>query len=69
MSENTKYPLYLGVAIVQDDLGVSRAKAYNIIKKMNEDMAKKYPEALIVNGKVNRFWYEKASLQLLREGA
>ena len=41
MSENTKYPLYLGVAIVQDDLGVSRAKAYNIIKKMNEDMAKK----------------------------
>ena len=36
--EETSLPLYIGVETVRQDLGVSRAKAYSIIKTLNDDM-------------------------------
>ena len=61
MSENEK-ALFVNVETVQNDLGVSRAKAYQVIKDLNEQLKKKHPMAIVVAGKVNRVWYEEACL-------
>ena len=54
---------YIGPAEIMKDWDVSRATAYNIIKKLNCELKKEHPTALIIAGKVNRIWYEKACLQ------
>ena len=56
MAENKT--MFIGVAQIQQDWGISRSKAYQIIK-----LKKKNPGALVVSGRVNRFWYEEACLQ------
>ena len=61
MSRDGK-PLYIGVETVQHDIGVSRAKAYDIIKELNSSLKAAHPGAIIVAGKVNRLWYEEACL-------
>ena len=62
MSKNEK-ALFVNVETVQNDLGVSKAKAYQVIKDLNEQLKKKYPMAIVVSGRVNRIWYEEACLQ------
>lgn len=62
MAENTN-TLFIGVAQIQKDWGISRSKAYQIIKDLNAELKKKNPTALVVAGRVNRFWYEEACLQ------
>lgn len=44
------------------DLGVSRSKAYEVIRELNASMKEAYPKAIVVPGKVNRIWYEEACL-------
>ena len=61
MNEKEK-TLFVNVSTVQSDLGVSRAKAYQVIKDLNEQLKKKHPMAIVVAGKVNRVWYEEACL-------
>ena len=61
MSKKEK-ALFVNVETVQNDLGVSRAKAYQVIKDLNEQLKKKHPMAIVVAGKVNRVWYEEACL-------
>ena len=61
MSDREK-TLFVNVTTVQSDLGVSRAKAYQVIKDLNEQLKKKHPMAIVVAGKVNRVWYEEACL-------
>ena len=56
-------PLFIGVDQVIDDWGVSKAKAYEMIKDMNHELKKQYPQAIIVQGKINRIWYEEACLK------
>ena len=56
-------PLYVGVETVKQDLGVSRAKAYEIIRTLNNEMKAEHPRAIVVSGKVNRIWYEEACLR------
>lgn len=60
--ENIK-PLFVNVETVRNDLGVSRAKAYQVIKELNAELKKQHPMAIVVSGKVNRIWYEEACLQ------
>ena len=67
MREERK-PLFVDVNTVKYDLGVSRAKAYEVIKQLNKELKKTHPQALVVNGKVNRIWYEQACLQFEDEG-
>ena len=62
MSDREK-TLFVNVTTVQSDLGVSRAKAYQVIKGLSEQLKKKHPMAIVVAGKVNRVWYEEACLQ------
>lgn len=58
-----KEPLFIGVDTVMFDLGVSRAKAYDVIRELNEELKKEHPKAIVVAGKVNRIWYEEACLK------
>lgn len=58
-----RMPLFVGVDTVKFDLGVSRAKAYNVIKQLNQEMKAQNPRAIVVSGKVNRIWYEEACLR------
>ncbi|MBO4907735.1 MAG: hypothetical protein J6Y58_04125 [Clostridiales bacterium] len=58
-----KEPLFIGVDKVMFDLGVSRAKAYDVIKELNAQLKKEHPRAIVVAGKVNRIWYEEACLK------
>ena len=60
--EEKRLPLFVGVDTVQYDLGVSKAKAYEVIKKLNEELKEKNPRAIIVSGRVNRICYEEACL-------
>lgn len=62
MAEERK-PLFVGVNTVQFDFGVSRAKAYAIIKQLNESLKAENPKAIIVAGKANRIYYEEACLK------
>ena len=58
-----RLPMFVGVDTVKFDLGVSRAKAFDVIKKLNQELKEENPHALIVAGKVNRIWYEETCLK------
>ena len=58
-----RLPLFVGVDTVKYDLGVSRDKAYEVIKQINKEMKEQNPRAIVVSGKVNRIWYEEACLR------
>lgn len=62
MKQKENLPLFIDAARVQKDFGVSRAKAYEIIRSLNESLKKENPLAIVVAGKVNRIWYEEACL-------
>ena len=53
---------YVGPEEIMESWDVSRATAYNIIRRMNEQLRKAHPSALIIAGKVNRKWYEESCL-------
>ena len=53
---------YVVVTTVMRDFDVSRAKAYIIIRSLNQRLLETHPNAIIVAGKVNRIWYEDACL-------
>ena len=55
--------LYIGPEQIIRDWGVSKASAYNIIRKMNEQLKTEHPNALIIPGKINRIWYDEACLK------
>jgi len=59
--------LFVDVNTVQQDLGVSRAKAYAVIKELNRQLREQYPRAIIIAGKVNRKWYEEALMVSAKE--
>ncbi|MCF0134076.1 MAG: hypothetical protein HUJ72_09440 [Blautia sp.] len=61
--KETRQPLFVGVDTVRFDFGVSRAKAYEIIKELNKELKEQNPRAIVVSGKVNRIWYEEACLK------
>lgn len=54
---------YVGPTEIMNDWDVSKATAYNLIRRMNRDLLMQHPEAIIIAGKVNRSWYETACLQ------
>ena len=60
--DKTKNTIFVGVDTVVKDLGISKPKAYKIIRELNEKLKKSNPNAIIINGKVNRNWYNQACL-------
>lgn len=53
LSEKT----YLTAFDVQEELGISRSKAYQIIKKLNKELEQK--GYLVINGKVSKRYFEE----------
>ena len=60
--ENKSKTLFVDVATVCHDLGVSKAKGYQIIKELKTELKKQHPMAIVVAGRENRVWYEEACL-------
>lgn len=59
----TQNTLLVGVETVQADLGISKAKAYQIIREINKRIKEKNPDAVTVAGKVNRIQYERSIMK------
>ena len=57
-----RLPMYVGVDTVVEDFGISKAKAYEVIKELNASLKAEHPKAIVIAGKVNRIWYEEACL-------
>ena len=55
--------IYVNATEVASDFDVSLPKAYQIIKKLNNELREAHPTAIILSGKVNRIWYEEACLK------
>ncbi len=55
--------IFIGPNEIMNDWNVSKATAYNIIKRLNCELKEKHPTALIIAGKVNRIWYDEACLK------
>jgi len=52
-------PLFVSVDEIQQDWGVSKPKAYEIIRRMSKQLVKENPKALIISGKIIRAFYEE----------
>ena len=66
--ENNRETAYIGPKTIMKEWDVSRATAYNIIKRLNAQLKEEHPTALIIAGKVNRIWYEEVCLQNKNKG-
>lgn len=64
---NIEKAIYIGPEKIMEDWGVSRATAYNIIRRLNAQIKKEHPTALILVGKVNRKYYDEACLKSLND--
>lgn len=53
---------YIGPERIMRDWDVSKATAYNIIKRLNKQLKNEHPSALIIAGKVNKIWYDEVCL-------
>lgn len=51
---------YLTVEDIQDALGISKSKAYEIIRELNEELKKK--GYLVVRGKTSRAYFEHKTM-------
>ncbi len=51
--------MFVDVNRVMSDWSVSRAKAYQIIKTLNQKMKKENPNVIVIAGKLNRKFYEE----------
>jgi len=55
--------MYVDVDQVMKDWGVSRSKAYAIIRELSAQMKKDNPKLLTIAGKVNRIYYDEVCLR------
>ena len=62
--ERREKELFVGVDTVKEDWGVSTAKAYGIIKELNQELKKEYPKAITIAGKVNKIYYSECCLRI-----
>lgn len=58
-----RLPLFVGVDQIKFDLGVSRAKAYEVIKQLNKEMKEQNPRAIVVSGKLIVYGTKKPVLK------
>lgn len=56
-------PRYVTADEVAYDFCCSKARAYQIIRSLNDELKKSYPYTMIVAGRVNRVWYEESCLE------
>lgn len=59
--------MYVDVAEVCEDWGVSRAQGYKMIKQLNERMLAMNPNLIVLAGKANRKFYEENCYGMAKE--
>ena len=59
--------MYVDVTEVCDDLGVSRAQGYKIIKQLNDRMLAINPNLIVLSGKANRKFYEENCYGMVKQ--
>lgn len=57
-------PMYVDVEEICRDWNCSRSKGYAVIKQLSKQMLEENPTAIVMSGKINRAYYEKACLKL-----
>ena len=62
-----KKRMYVDVAEICEDWGVSRAQGYKMIKELNEKMLQMNPNVITIAGKANRRLYEENCYCLAKE--
>lgn len=62
-----KKRMYVDVAEICEDWGVSRAQGYKMIKELNEKMLRMNPNVITIAGKANRRFYEENCYCLAKE--
>ena len=53
---------YVGADEIAREWDISKVTAYKIIKDLNTSLKEHEPIAIVIPGKVNRVWYDKAKL-------
>lgn len=53
---------YYNAKDVQQITGASKSLAYEIIKKLQYKFAKKYPESIMIQGKIPRWFFEETMM-------
>lgn len=61
--EEKRKPFYVDADEICEDWGVSRSKAYQIIRQLSEQMHEENPKLLTMPGKINRIYYEEACMR------
>jgi predicted DNA-binding transcriptional regulator AlpA len=51
--------IYYNYKDVIDITGCSQSLAYNIIRKLRESFKEKYPEAITIQGKIPKWYFEE----------
>lgn len=51
--------MYVDVAEICEDWGVSKSMGYKLIKQLNQQMLAINPNLIVLSGKVNRKFYEE----------
>lgn len=64
---SNKKRMYVDVAEICEDWGVSRSQAYKMIKNLNEKMLAINPNLIVLSGKANRKFYEENCYGIKRE--
>lgn len=64
---SNKKRMYVDVAEICEDWGVSRSQAYKMIKNLNEKMLAINPNLIVLSGKANRKFYEENCYGINRE--
>lgn len=59
---NDTMSTYVSADEVAKEWAVSKVTAYKIIKELNCSLKEHEPIAIVIPGKVNRAWYDKAKL-------
>lgn len=51
--------LFVDAEEISKDWGISKPKAYELIRKLNKQMLEKNPNYIVISGKANRLFYEE----------
>ncbi len=51
---------YYGVKDVMEITGAKQTKCYDIIRELNKQYKKKFPEAIMIQGQVPQWYFEEA---------
>lgn len=62
LNRGVKVKEYYNVNDVKQIIGCGKSYAYEIISKLKERFSKEYPDAIVINGKIPIWYFEKVMM-------